>query len=83
MARKRESQAPQGNNFFLVPDGQLFSSRRAALQHMIKEQFESKEIKQMKSCVKRFEGYEENQFLPEGWFVTQNKSKHRYMSFEG
>ena len=50
---------------------------------MIKEQFESKEIKQMKSCVKRFEGYEENQFLPEGWFVMQNKSKHRYVSSEG
>ena len=51
---------------------------------MIKEQFESKEIKQMKSCVIRFEGYEENQFLPEGWLVTQYKgSKHKLVSSEG
>ena len=70
--------------FFLAPDGLQFPSRRAALQHMIQENYGDKEVDQMKTCLILFEGYEANEFLPKGWLVTSSRgAKHKIITDDG
>merc|ERR1740129_1625372 len=57
---------PQQKIQLFAPDGTSFFCRRSALQHMIKEGYSVMEVEEMRNCL-RFEGWEEDTLLPNGW----------------
>ena len=59
--------------FFLSPDGQAFSSRRACMEFMIKKNFEVDEIEEMRGCLVN-EGWETNPALPENWLYKKGSN---------
>ena len=54
--------------FFLSPGGNQLTSRRSALQCLVKEGSTEEEVEEMRSML-RFEGYEAHQHLPENWLI--------------
>ena len=76
--------------FFLAPDGSSFSCRRSGLQHMIKENFEAKEIGMMREMLVH-EGWERADFLPTDWMIRKSEGTtngiydvdYWYLSVEG
>ena len=52
------------------PDGQVFSSRTSALQHMINIQADEDSIQELRGCL-RHEGWTVHPNLPENWFYKE------------
>ena len=77
---KSRSKGPKW--FFLSPDGQMFSSRRAGLQYMLKESFEIEDIDEMRMLTIKHEGWKISMDLPDGW-IYKTGVKHFLMSSEG
>ena len=55
-----------GKQFFLAPDSKQFSGRRAALVHMINNNFNSEDIKIMRKSMME-DGWMESEYLPKDW----------------
>ena len=76
--------------FFLSEDGCQFACRRSALQHMINENYPAASIEDMREKLK-FEGWEDDIHLPEGWKVRKSEGStngmfdvnYYYLSKEG
>ena len=73
--------------FILSPDCQVFHSRKAGLQHMIKEHFEEKEIATMQSLLIKHEGWKFHENLPKHWMfkltICRTKSDISFLTEEG
>ena len=59
--------------FFLSPDGQMVSSRKAGLRHLVKEDADSKDIEVMRDFL-RYEGWKKSSSLPKNWFIRKSKN---------
>ena len=76
--------------FFLSEDGCQFACRRSGLQHMINENAPAEAIESMREKL-RFEGWENDDHLPEGWKVRKSEGStngmfdvnYYYLSKEG
>jgi len=66
----------QQKMFMLSPDGQMFSSRRAALQHMVREHFAMEEVATMRALLGH-EGWQASQHLPNNWRMRRSKKGAR------
>ena len=71
----RRGDGKTGKIFFLSPDGDQFPSRRAALIHMLKNEFDTEQVNTMRKTL-TLEGFEENKYLPDGWLFKENSSKN-------
>lgn len=62
---------------FLSPDGSQFFGRRAAIDYMIENQYNSQEIDFMRENLMESGWYKDPSFLPEGWMVIDSMAKGR------
>ena len=69
-----KSRLTGSKTFFLSPKGLSFSSRRAAFQHMIKQDTDKGEAEEMKMHLSH-EGWEMSPLLPEGWLHKHRDGK--------
>ena len=67
--KSRQSGAKQ---FFLSPDGQMLSSRKAGLRHLVKERANTKDIEAMRDFL-RYEGWKKSSNLPKNWLIRKTK----------
>ena len=65
--KRRICEGESKAEFILSPTGAQFKSRYVAIQDMIKNEFDEEEVKEMKSKMIEFEGWEESELLPKGW----------------
>ena len=61
-----KSRSQGDKKYFLSPDGQQYPCRRAALQYMLRSEFEKEEIEEMRTML-QYEGWEFSEHLPRGW----------------
>merc|ERR1719509_72831 len=80
--RSRRAQTKQ---FFLSPDGAMFSSRRAGLQHLAKEG-RGEEAEAMRALLVH-EGWQGSQDLPAGWrfriIRTRTRTESKFLTEDG
>lgn len=62
--------ANSGKQFFLDPDAKQFSGRRSALQHMIKNNCSSEDVKIMRKSMSE-DGWKESVYLPKDWIFRE------------
>ena len=67
--KSRQTGAKQ---FFLSPDGQMVSSRKAGLRLLVKEGADGKDIEVMRDFL-RYEGWKKNSNLPKNWLMRKSK----------
>ena len=87
---KRRIIGASGREYILRPDGKQFMTRCIALQHMVEENYSMVEIKAMRSKL-CFEGWNEDNCLPEGWLYKVWEGKingrtsrsYKFFSLEG
>jgi len=69
-----KSRSSNDRKYFLSPDGQQYPCRRAALQQMLKSEYEKEEIEEMRSML-QYEGWEKSEHLPLGWLQKISHDK--------
>ena len=71
---KRRFHKASGKEFILGPDGRQYKSRAKALLQLYEDNASTEEINQLhqKLC---HEGWEESDYLPDGWLYKLNESK--------
>ena len=55
------------------PDGQIFQTRLKVLQHMLANGFPREEVVAVVDQMKRWEGWQESEFLPPNWLMKETK----------
>ena len=75
-----KSRRTGAKQFFLSPDGQMVSSRKAGLRHLVKEGADLKDIEAMRDFL-RYEGWKKSSNLPKNWFVRKSKKGHSSSCF--
>ena len=55
------------------PDGQIFQTRVKVLQHMLANGFPKEEVVAVVDQMKRWEGWQESEFLPPNWLMKETK----------
>ena len=79
----RISKGKTSKEYFLSPDGKMFPSRLLGLRHLIREQFPSDSINQMKLKLVQHELWQFNGKLPFGWMVKDIGNVFHLLTKEG
>ena len=76
-----KSRKTDAKQFFLSPDGQMVTSRKAGLRHLVKEGADLKDIEAMRDFL-RYEGWKKSSNLPKNWLMRKpKKGSHNSPSF--
>ena len=84
--KSRHVEGKETKCYFLSPDGLQFSSRRAALQNLIKEDADTEEVERMRTLL-RHEGFQSHKLLPDRWYFreasTQATTNYQILTDDG
>ena len=66
-----------GSRSYLSPDGQIFPNRLKVLQHMLTNAFPQEEVDAVMGQLKKWEGWQDSEFLPHNWIMKKAKTRTR------
>ena len=66
-----------GSRSYLSPDGQIFPNRLKVLQHMLTNAFPQEEVDAVMRQLKKWEGWQDSEFLPHNWIMKEAKTRTR------